>query len=94
RYHWYRERRRCCILNRAAAGTCQPDDQIIICNSIYLDEVQITSLKPRIVTFDQDNPPELLGRSRRTWPIQFLHPSRSERGFGHSSPGLRGVTCP
>nr|WP_292374866.1 aspartate 1-decarboxylase [Mesorhizobium sp.] len=55
RYHWYRERRRCCILNRAAAGTCQPDDQIIICNSIYLDEVQITSLKPRIVTFDQDN---------------------------------------
>ncbi|WP_214474313.1 aspartate 1-decarboxylase [Mesorhizobium sp. dw_380] len=46
---------RCCILNGAAARTCQAGDQIIICNSIYLDEAQITSLKPRIVTFDQDN---------------------------------------
>ena len=46
---------RCCILNGAAARTCQPGDQIIICNSLYLDEAQITSLKPRIVTFDQDN---------------------------------------
>lgn len=46
---------RCCILNGAAARTCQPDDQIIVCSSIYLDEACITSLKPRIVTFDQDN---------------------------------------
>lgn len=46
---------RCCILNGAAARTCQPDDQIIVCSSIYLDEAGITSLKPRIVTFDQDN---------------------------------------
>lgn len=29
---------RCCILNGAAARACQPDDQIIVCNSIYLDE--------------------------------------------------------
>lgn len=46
---------RCCILNGAAARTCQAGDQIIICNSVYLDERQITSLKPRILTFDQDN---------------------------------------
>ncbi|WP_353642655.1 aspartate 1-decarboxylase [Mesorhizobium sp. WSM2239] len=46
---------RCCILNGAAARSCQPDDQIIVCNSIYLDEAEITSLKPRIVTFDEDN---------------------------------------
>ncbi|TGU85010.1 aspartate 1-decarboxylase, partial [Mesorhizobium sp. M00.F.Ca.ET.151.01.1.1] len=46
---------RCCILNGAAARTCQPDDQIIVCNSIYLDEANITSLKRRIITFDQDN---------------------------------------
>ncbi|WP_136621137.1 MULTISPECIES: aspartate 1-decarboxylase [Mesorhizobium] len=46
---------RCCILNGAAARTCQPGDQIIVCNSIYLDEAQITSLKPRIVTFDKEN---------------------------------------
>ncbi|MER8440230.1 aspartate 1-decarboxylase, partial [Mesorhizobium sp. M1312] len=46
---------RCCILNGAAARTCQPGDQIIVCSSIYLDEAQITSLKPRIITFDEDN---------------------------------------
>ncbi|OWV73032.1 aspartate decarboxylase [Rhizobium sp. R634] len=46
---------RCCILNGAAARTCQPGDQIIICNSIYLDENRITSLKPKILTFDENN---------------------------------------
>ncbi|MER8911898.1 aspartate 1-decarboxylase [Mesorhizobium sp. M0854] len=46
---------RCWILNGAAARTCQPDDEIIVCNSIYLDEAHITSLNPRVVTFDQDN---------------------------------------
>ncbi|MDX8527989.1 aspartate 1-decarboxylase [Mesorhizobium sp. MSK_1335] len=46
---------RCCILNGAAARTCQPGDPIIVCNAIYLNEAHITALKPRIVTFDQDN---------------------------------------
>ncbi|THK36762.1 aspartate 1-decarboxylase [Ensifer sp. MPMI2T] len=46
---------RCCILNGAAARTCQPGDQIIICNSVYLDESKITSLKPKVLTFDENN---------------------------------------
>ncbi|QRY70184.1 aspartate 1-decarboxylase [Ensifer sp. PDNC004] len=46
---------RCCILNGAAARTCQPGDQVIICNSVYLDESRITSLKPTILTFDESN---------------------------------------
>jgi aspartate 1-decarboxylase len=46
---------RCCILNGAAARTCQPGDQVIICNSVYLDESRITSLKPKVLTFDEDN---------------------------------------
>jgi aspartate 1-decarboxylase len=46
---------RCCILNGAAARTCQPGDQVIICNSVYLDETQITSLKPKVLTFEEDN---------------------------------------
>ncbi|CDX30442.1 Aspartate 1-decarboxylase 1 [Mesorhizobium plurifarium] len=46
---------RCCILNGAAARTCQPGDPIIVCNSIYLNEAHIAALKPRIVAFDQDN---------------------------------------
>lgn len=40
---------RCCILNGAAARTCQPGD------SVYLDETRITALKPKVLTFDEDN---------------------------------------
>ena len=46
---------RCCILNGAAARTCQPGDQLIICNSVYVDESQITSLEPTVLTFDESN---------------------------------------
>lgn len=46
---------RCCILNGAAARTCQVGDQIIICNSIYLDEGRLTSFKPKVLTFDNGN---------------------------------------
>jgi aspartate 1-decarboxylase len=46
---------RCCVINGAAARTCQAGDQIIVCNSIYLDKANITLLKPQIVTFDQNN---------------------------------------
>ncbi|MGX5806113.1 aspartate 1-decarboxylase [Bradyrhizobium sp. Arg314] len=46
---------RCCILNGAAARTCQPGDQVIICNSVYVDEAKLTKLKPRVLTFDRDN---------------------------------------
>ncbi|AWC24421.1 Aspartate 1-decarboxylase 2 precursor [Aminobacter sp. MSH1] len=46
---------RCCILNGAAARTCQAGDQIIICNSVYVTENEITTLKPRVLTFDKDN---------------------------------------
>lgn len=46
---------RCCILNGAAARTCQPGDQIIICNSVYIDETRLTSLKPKVLTFDENN---------------------------------------
>jgi aspartate 1-decarboxylase len=46
---------RCCILNGAAARTCQAGDQVIICNSVYVNESEITALKPRVLTFDKDN---------------------------------------
>ncbi|RUV81384.1 aspartate 1-decarboxylase [Mesorhizobium sp. M1A.F.Ca.IN.020.06.1.1] len=46
---------RCCILNGAAARTCQPGDQVIICNSVYVHEKEVTALKPRVLTFDKEN---------------------------------------
>jgi aspartate 1-decarboxylase len=46
---------RCCILNGAAARTCQPGDALIICSSIYIDAAEITSLQPKVLAFDRDN---------------------------------------
>jgi aspartate 1-decarboxylase len=45
----------CCILNGAAARTCQRGDPVIICNSVYVDEARITEIKPRVLTFDRCN---------------------------------------
>lgn len=55
----------CCILNGAAARTCQPGSGLI-CNSPYLDESRITTLKPKVLTFEQDN----RIRDRLTYSVQ------------------------
>ena len=46
---------RCCVLNGAAARTCQVGDQLIICSSSYLDGQRIVELRPTILTFDRSN---------------------------------------
>ena len=47
---------RCCILNGAAARTCQVGDELIIAASDYLPSPEsLYSLKPRILTFLPDN---------------------------------------
>jgi len=46
---------RCCVLNGAAARTCQPGDEVIICNSVYVHEDEIPALNPKVLTFDKDN---------------------------------------
>ena len=46
---------RCCVLNGAAARTCQAGDQIIICSSVYGDEADVTKIRPKILTFDSRN---------------------------------------
>ncbi|WP_027532659.1 aspartate 1-decarboxylase [Bradyrhizobium sp. WSM3983] len=46
---------RCCVLNGAAARTCQVGDQLIICSSSYLEEQRIVELRPKILTFDRSN---------------------------------------
>lgn len=46
---------RCCILNGAAARTCQPGDELIICSSIYMDGADIIDLSPAVLTFDAGN---------------------------------------
>ncbi|WP_085025922.1 aspartate 1-decarboxylase [Ensifer aridi] len=46
---------RCCILNGAAARTCQEGDEIIIASSIYGEVDDIIALKPRVLVFGADN---------------------------------------
>ncbi|TEA77583.1 aspartate 1-decarboxylase [Allopusillimonas ginsengisoli] len=46
---------RCCILNGAAARTCQRGDEVIIANSVYVNENEIEHIKPSILTFHPDN---------------------------------------
>ncbi len=46
---------RCCILNGAAARTCQLGDEMIIATSDYTTPDKLHELKPRILTFLPDN---------------------------------------
>ena len=46
---------RCCILNGAAARTCQRGDEVIIANSEYIQESELEHIKPVVLTFHPDN---------------------------------------
>ena len=46
---------RCCIVNGAAARTCQPGDELIICSSIYMSGESIARHSPAVVTLDAHN---------------------------------------
>jgi aspartate 1-decarboxylase len=46
---------RCCIVNGAAARTCQPGDELIICSSIYMSGESIAGHSPAVVTLDAHN---------------------------------------
>jgi len=51
---------RCCILNGAAARTCQVGDQVIIAASEYIDRTELGSYDPVVLTFHTDNSVESL----------------------------------
>ncbi|TRB03284.1 aspartate 1-decarboxylase [Agrobacterium tumefaciens] len=46
---------RCCILNGAAARTCQQGDEIIIASSVFCEVDDIIKLKPRVLVFGEKN---------------------------------------
>jgi aspartate 1-decarboxylase len=46
---------RCCIVNGAAARTCQRGDELIICSAIYLPGESIAGLSPAVVILGEDN---------------------------------------
>ena len=44
-----------CILNGAAARTCQQGDAVIICSSDYIDSSKLTEIEPKVLTYDEHN---------------------------------------
>jgi aspartate 1-decarboxylase len=46
---------RCCILNGAAARTCQVGDEVIIASATYGDVDDVIAAKPTVLTFDAEN---------------------------------------
>lgn len=46
---------RCCVLNGAAARTCQQGDEIIIAASDYCEPKELLNIQPQILTFDKKN---------------------------------------
>lgn len=45
----------CCILNGAAARTCQPGDEVIIVASDYIEARALSDVRPKVLTFTPDN---------------------------------------
>lgn len=46
---------RCCILNGAAARTCQKGDEVIIAASAMIDPKDLCNYRPRVLTFKGEN---------------------------------------
>jgi aspartate 1-decarboxylase len=46
---------RCCILNGAAARTCQVGDELIIAASAYVNPDDLSQVRPKVITFKSDN---------------------------------------
>ena len=46
---------RCCVLNGAAARTCQVGDELIIAASVDVEEREIPLLRPKVLIFDTEN---------------------------------------
>jgi aspartate 1-decarboxylase len=44
-----------CILNGAAARTCQVGDELIICSNDFLPADQVTEIAPKVLTFSEGN---------------------------------------
>lgn len=46
---------KCCILNGAAARTCQVGDQIIVCSSNFIEPGALNGVRTKIITFAPGN---------------------------------------
>jgi aspartate 1-decarboxylase len=84
---------RCCILNEAAARTCQIGDQLIIAASEYIDRMALGDFDPVVLTFHSDNSidKQLLYCVRPAAAAKYSL-SIEPRRRGHNGGGPRPVT--
>lgn len=52
---WGRRGSRCCVLNGAAARTCQRGDRVIIVARTHVTAVELPQLRPRVALLNADN---------------------------------------
>lgn len=46
---------RCCVLNGAAARTCQPGDELIIAARAEIEVAELADVRPRVAIFNERN---------------------------------------
>ncbi|WP_068318490.1 aspartate 1-decarboxylase [Polycladidibacter hongkongensis] len=46
---------KCCVLNGAAARTCQVGDEVIICSSEYVNKQELAGWRTKVMTFTAQN---------------------------------------
>jgi aspartate 1-decarboxylase len=72
---WGRRGSRCCVLNGAAARTCQVGDPVIIVARTSVQPDRITAMRPRVALFDADN------RIRKRLEYRVGHDRRGQMTF-------------
>jgi aspartate 1-decarboxylase len=72
---WGKRGSRCCVLNGAAARTCQPGDAVIIVARTSVQPHEIESVRPRVAVIGPDN------RIRKLIEYRVGHDQRGRHTF-------------
>jgi aspartate 1-decarboxylase len=91
---WGERGSRCCVLNGAAARTCQPGDAVIVVARTNVLPAQIETVRPRVAIMDGENRVQQLieyrvghdARGRKTFRAVRLRGRRGTGSKGHKAP--------
>ena len=76
----------CCILNGAAARTCQTGDEVIVCASEYIaNPRELSKITPKVLTFNSDN------SVRET--LEYVVGSSGEEEWTFAMRKISGASC-
>ena len=87
-----------CVLNGAAARTCQQGDEVIICSAEYIKPSELHDLEPMILTCLPDNTVDqalkydVFRSEQRAYDFRMIDPETEEIGDWHTYPNIDIVT--